>query len=260
MSELQNIWGDIKNRRFIESYIVFGASLLVLIVDVFGVTSPSVMNEIILAALSAIIYLTVLERREFREMSGQGDFEGITSFRANRDRILSLDRNLSTAKKEIILYAVQHSTLVHQCLGLLEDKAKNGCKIKILMMAARGPDGKVNPNVGETESQRRYTGTLAQIESSAASFQKWLASLSPSARERIEIRTYLECPMATYLFIDRDEPNGFVQVELLLYGIHVHDMPHYIVTKKKGGHLFDTHCESFDRLWAKSQVLVPVSE
>jgi hypothetical protein len=128
------------------------------------------------------------------------------------------------------------------------------------MMAARDADGRINPNVAETESHRRYTGILAQIESSTSSFQEWLTTLNPSTRERVEIRTYLECPTTTYVFIDRDEPDGFVQVELLLYGTHVRDLPHYILTKKRGGPFFDIHCQSFNRLWDKSQVLVATSE
>jgi len=260
MDELKNIRDDIKNRRFIESYIVLAVGLVILVADVFGIANPSMISGIILATLSAIVYLTVLERREFRKLSEQGNIEGITAFYPNRDNLLPLDRIINTAKQEIILYAVQHSTVVHQYLGLLEAKAETGCKVKILLMAARSPDGKVNPNVAESESHRRYTGLLAQIEASTASFQTWHASLSPTARERVEIRVYLECPIATYTFIDRDEPDGFVQVELLLYGIHVSDVPHYIVSRKKGGRFFDTHRESFDRLWAKSGTLMPANQ
>jgi hypothetical protein len=262
MNELRTIWNDIRNRNFLESYIVLAVGAVILVADIFGAIDPPVMNEVILAVLSAIVYLIVLERREYQRMSAQRDrdIEGITVFHPNRDSLLPLDRILRKAKKELILYAVQHSYVIHQCLGLLEEKAEAGCKIKILMMAPRSVDGEVNPNVMESASHRRYAGLLEQIESSAKSFQSWLGSLSASARQMVEIRTYLECPVATYTFIDKDETSGFVQVELLLYGIHVHDMPHYIVTKKDDGRFFDTHCESFDRLWSRSQVLPPLGE
>mgnify|MGYP001114247750 CR=1 FL=1 len=171
-----------------------------------------------------------------------------------------MDETLGRAKEEIILYAVQHSAVVHQYLGLLKDKAEAGCKIKILLMAARSPSGEVNPNVREIESHRRYVGVLSQLESSTQSLQTWLGSLSPSAREKVEIRTYRQFAVCTYLFIDRDELDGFVQVELLLYGTHVRDMPHYIVTRRDGGRFFGIHCEYFDRLWNISKVLPPISE
>lgn len=260
MSEFQNVWNDIKNRKYIESYIVFIVGVGVLVADIIGDTDTAVMNEIILAILSALIYLTILERREIQKASEQRDIEGITAFHASRDSMLPLDRILNRARKEIILYAVQHSTVVHQYLGLLQDKAEAGCRIRILMMATTCPDGGINPNVAEHDSHRRYSGLLPQLESSRNSFQSWLSSLSPPVRERIEIRTYQECPVATYTFIDREEIDGFVQVELLLYGIHVHDMPHYVVTRKDGGGFFDIHCKSFDRLWERSQVLVPVGD
>jgi hypothetical protein len=260
MNEFQNIQNDIKNKRFIESYIVLAMGIAVLTADIIGITSVAVMNEIILAILSTLIYLTILERREIQKASDQLDIEGISTFRANRNILIPLDVILNQAKKEIILYAVQHSTIVHQYLGLLEEKAEAGCQVKILMMAATHSDGSINPNVAESESHRRYSGLLQQIVSSTNSFSSWLASLSPPVQTRVEIRKYQECPIATYLFVDRDEVEGFVQVELLLFGIHVHDMPHYIVTKKDGGRFFDIHCESFDKLWEKSQVLEPDSQ
>lgn len=173
----------------------------------------------------------------------------------NRETLISLDKIIIQAQKEIILYSVQHGALVHQCLGLLQQKAESGCKIKILMMAPKNSLGEINPNVLESESHRRYKGLLSQIESSTKSLKEWVNSLNFPAQKMIEIRTYQECPIATYLFIDKDDSNGFVQVELLLYGIHVQDMPHYIVYKNENERFLKTHIESFEKLWANSAVL-----
>ena len=100
------------------------------------------MDEITLAVLAAIVYLIILERRESHKMSAREDVEGITTFHISRDSLPPLDRLLRKAKKEIILYAVQHSHLVHQCLGILREKAEAGCRVRVLMMAPRGPDGR----------------------------------------------------------------------------------------------------------------------
>ena len=191
----------------------------------------------------------------------QLDVEGITVFHPNRDRIPPLEHSFNQAKKEIILYAVQHSAVVHQYLGLLRDKAQKGCQVKILMMAPRMPNGEVNPNVRESESQRRYVGLLPQIENNTRTIQEWWGSLSESAKQMVEVRAYQEYPVATYTFIDRNEANGYVLVEIQHYGIHVHDMPHYIVNKKdrSSAQFFQIHCESFDRLWSKSYALHPVA-
>jgi hypothetical protein len=259
MNELRKIFKDLKNLDFIESYIVVAVGLVVFVMSLFNNLTNSVMFQVILAALSALIYLTIMGRRETKELYF-GDIEGIITFHPNRDKLIPLDHWFNKAKKEIVLYAVQHSAVVHQYLGLLKDKAENGCRIKILMMSARMPDGEVNPNVRESESQRRYTGLLPQIENNTKTLREWWESLSESARQVVEVRMYQEYPVATYTFIDRDEANGFVLVEIQHYGVHVHDMPHYIVTKKddSSARFFQTHCESFDRLWSRSCVLNPI--
>ena len=71
----------------------------------------------------------------------------------------------------------------------------------------------------------------------------------------VEIRTYQQCPIMTFVIIDRDEPSGLVQTKTLLYGLDVREMPHYILTKKDGVNLFKAHSESFDQLWSKAAIL-----
>ena len=184
------------------------------------------------------------------------DPDKVTVELANRAYIDSLDSLLRKAQKEIILYAVHHSTIVHHGLGLLREKVEAGCEVKILLMAAQSADGKVNPNVLETESHRTYdVGLLSRIESNTQSFQTWLNTLSEAARKKIEIRAYQQCPINTFVIIDRDEPNGFVQTEVLLYGLVVRNKPHYKLTKKDGENLFKAHCESFDQLWNRAEIL-----
>lgn len=259
MSQIQKIQNDIRNKRFLESYIVLIGGIAILIADIFGVATANAMNEIILALLSALIYLTVLERREIQTASEKSEFEGINEFHSNRDSMVSLDKMINRARTEIVMYAVQHSTVIHQYLGLLKDKAESGCNIKILMMAAKRVDGSMNPNVAESESHRVYSGKrlLSEIEANARSFLSWLDSLSPSAQEKVEIRVYQECPTASYLFIDRSEIHGFVQVELFLYGVHVRDMPHYVIKRKDNERFFKVHNDSFEGLWKRSHVLKP---
>ena len=174
---------------------------------------------------------------------------------ANRNSMPSLEVLIQKAQKEIIMCAVQHSYLAHQGLSLLQAKLETGCKVKILMMAAKNQNGEINRNVIEFESHRTYKGLLSQIESSTQLFETWFDSLSEASKKLIEIRSYQQCPIAALIFIDRDELNGLIQTEILLYGIDVREMPHYVLTQKSGSNLFKTHCESFDQLWSKAQIL-----
>ena len=110
-----------------------------------------------------------------------------------------------------------------------------------------------NPNVSEIAKHRLYSGLLQKLESNIKTLKDWMARLDSSIYNRIEIRTYQEFPVATYAFIDRETMDGFVQVEVCLYGIQVFDMPSYIVTKRNGGNFYDIHYKSFEKLWTNAK-------
>lgn len=186
---------------------------------------------------------------------GKPDDDSANVILANRKNMVSLELLMQKAQKEIIMYAVQHSYLAHHGLGILQGKLEMGCKVKILLMATKNQNGEINPNVTETESHRNYTGLLSQIESSTKLFESWFDSLNESAKKLLEIRTYQQCPVMSLIIIDRDEPNGLLQSEIFLYGVDVREMPHYVLSKKSGSKLFNSHSESFDRLWSKSEIL-----
>ncbi len=192
--------------------------------------------------------------QNFFKIGKQSD-DSATVILANRKHMPPLETLIQKAQKEIILYAVQHSYVVHHGLGLLQAKLETGCKVRILLMAARNQNGEINLNVIESESHRTYTGLLPQIESSTHSLESWFDSLTEAKKKLVEIRTYQQCPIMSLTIIDRDEPNGLIQSEIFLYGVDVREMPHYLLTKKNGSNLFRSHCESFDQLWSKSEAL-----
>lgn len=255
MNEFRNILNDIKNKKYIESYVVFLASLGVLIASFINL-SQSTLNQVVLAILSILLYASIVERRSYSKLLERGNIDGIAAFRINRDKMPSLSEHIGNARKEISILAVQHSALIHQYLGLVQQKAESGCQIKLLMMAAMDENGNLNPNVKALESHLTYSEVLSQLESNATTFKTWLDSLSVRSRKQVEIRTYVEHPIGSYLFIDKDEPDGYVQVEIFLYGVHVNDMPHYVVTRRDSHRFFQIHLDSFNKLWNKSQPLL----
>ncbi len=155
MNELRNILNDIKNKKYIESYAVFIASLGVLAASFINL-SQSTLNQAVLAILSILLYASIVERRAYSKLLERENIEGITKFRINRDKLPLLSEHIGKAKKEITILAVQHSALVHQYLGLIQQKAETGCQIKLLMMAGIDENGNINPNVKELESHLTY--------------------------------------------------------------------------------------------------------
>ncbi|MFX0136061.1 MAG: DUF5919 domain-containing protein [Candidatus Hodarchaeota archaeon] len=256
MSEFRKILKDLNERRFIESYLVLLLALSLLIADIFELIDPSILNKMILAVLSALLYVKILERREFKESTLSKEIEDISIFHSSRKNMISFSELINKAKKELIFYSIQHDTLVKNFLGQIEKKAEDGCKIKILIMSPLTENGSINPNVSEIAKHRLYSGLLQKLESNITTLKDWMARLDSSIYNRIEIRTYQEFPVATYTFIDRETMDGFVQVEVCLYGIQVFDMPSYIVTKKNGGNFYDMHYKSFEKLWTNAKDII----
>jgi len=255
MSELQSIWNDIKSRSFIEAYIVLFLGLAILIADVFGVQTENAMREITLAVLATLIYLNIKERREYAKFSKSKDIEGISAFHSSRDSMPKFDTFLRGAKKEIIFYAVKHSTLIHQYLGVLKERVEAGCKVKILLMAARDKDGNINPNVPDIDKQRFMTELLPTLEANTKALKEWHQTLSPKIRDRVEIRKYWENPTVTYTVLDKDEIHGFCMVEIFIPGVPLFNLPHYIVTRRDNEENFKIHIGSLNFVWNRAEPL-----
>lgn len=239
LNEIRNIWNDFKNGDYISSYIVILVSCVILVISIFTNVNISVILNLILAVLSVLIYSMIVERREYKKLGEKSQIEGITQFHPNRAKLPKLDEIIKAAKKDIALYAVVHNSLVHGHLGLLKEKAKNGCKVKILIMDTKDVEGNRNPNLKALGEIRpdvwgRHKA-ISQIDANTNLLRNWLESLGSPLREMVEIRTYTEFPVATYTFIDRDDIEGFVIVEVMLFGIDVYNIPHYIVSRKDGG-------------------------
>jgi len=201
--ELQKIFDDLKNLKYIESYAVIFIVIVILGLDIFGDSvEQTIMNNATLAVLSILVYVSIQERREYSSVKGRGEINGISVFNTSRDKLPPLRQQLFAAKHEIAILAQTYNLLVHQYLGLLKQRAQSGCSLKILMMAARDENGSVNPNVESYEIRWSQKGLLPMLENNSKIFSRWLSSLDNETRKQVEIRTYLEFPFGNYFFLD----------------------------------------------------------
>jgi len=198
-----------------------------------------------------------LDLSENRQIPLDSDIQaGIIAFHKNRGTEPHLiDRYLPEAKDEIAIMAVQFNSIVHQYLGELAQVASRGCQVKILMMSPKDAGGNDNPNVESYQSQRTYTKLLSRLEIATDSFKKWLDSLDSEVRKNVEIRQYLEHPTVSMFFVDKENDEGFLRVEVLPYKAHAHEFPNYQLLRKGDPEFFDFHKRSFNLLWEKSIVL-----
>lgn len=255
MNEIQHVWNDIKNRNFIEAYIVLLLGLVILFADILGVQTENAMREITLAVLSVLIYLNIKERREYTKLSKGKDVQGISVFHPSRESMPKLNSVMRGARKEIILYAIKHSVLVHQDLGILQERVEAGCRVKILIMAGEDMEGKVNPNVYDVDKQRFTTALLPTLQANTKALREWHNSLNPKWREKVEIRKYWGNPTVTYTVIDKDEIDGSFMVEVLIPGVPLFNLPHYIIMRRDDEDSFKLHIESLNYIWNKAEAI-----
>jgi|GEM_PF-2924212 len=255
MNVLQSIIADLQRHRHLESYATILVGSVLLLISVFGAKPAFAINGV-LAAVLVLLYSNILRSRESEKLSRTLDVAGISAF--HKDRGVEphlIPRLLPTAKHDIAMLAVQFSSIVHDYLGTLAEKAAAGCKVKILMMASRDANGNINPNVEAYESQRTYTDLRSRLENTAHTFAEWLASLDESIRRNIEIHEYTEHPTVSMFFVDRNDIHGFLRVEVLHYKTHAHQFPNYQVLRKDDADFYDFHWKSFEALWNSARPL-----
>ena len=86
-------------------------------------------------------------------------------------------------------------------------------------MSAFNQDGTINQNMQEIAEQRSLNRLRQEIEFNTLRLQEWANSLDEGLKEKIAIRAYTPFPTTTYIFVDPEHSNGYVQVEILLYKI-----------------------------------------
>ncbi len=197
--------------------------------------------------------LQILRHPDRKKGSDLNDPNSASILLVNRSYMPQLKDVMNLAKKEIILYAVQHTFLRHYGLDTLISKVQNGCKVRILMMSPTDSSGQPNPNVAESESHRTYSGLLEQIKVSRETFVKWYASRTSDEKKNIEIKEYDRCPTVTLTIIDPESDDAQMITELLIYGIDVQKLPSFCLRKHEAKNLFDAQLESFETLWKQAQ-------
>jgi hypothetical protein len=266
---IKDAFDDLKNKRFIEAYATLFIVVIFIGISIFRKEMTDIyMSKVILATLSMLLFINILERRETRELASKNDVtvltnqlekimdvEGISCFHISRKGIIPLEVSINKTEKEIIFYSVQHNYIVNNCLDYLEEMANKGKKIKILIMADKQKNGKRNPNVEQSELHRDYFRLRNEIEDNTLRLVKWWNDLNPYAQENVEIKSYVEFPVATYTIIDRESSFGYIVVELLFFSFGKHEQPHFIVEKQKCEDLFNKLSNSFDKLWGNAQWL-----
>ena len=249
--ELQRIFKDFQAGRNIEIYVLTLLAIVIAVLDIFNVVNQLIANAVILSVLAALLYGRILDRRQF-----ENQIHGIREFHENRETVPSLQETLSGAKRELLLIGVALTSVVHSQRALLENLARKGCKIKIAVWKPPSDNQqrallieKLEDVIDVPDLERNLPGNIERL-------RHWYSSLDESARKNIEIRGYTAFPSLSIIFVDKDNPEGLVHVEPIIYRAPPEELPSFRLGPHDAPKLFQILGRRYTLLWENSESLV----
>ena len=155
--------------RHLDKYCVATIAISILILDIFNITSDSIISEATVAVLAILIFYLIKLENKIEKLTQLDNIEGIISFRLNRENLPGLEETFSSASEEIIFWGSALYS-VHDRSDLIMQKLNQGCKVKILMMNTTDEeDNAINPNIAAYQKITRHAGfenrvTVAKLE------------------------------------------------------------------------------------------------
>lgn len=127
---LKTAWADIKNRKNLELYLFLTIALAVLVADIFGVGTKEALFEIVLAALSMLIYGLIDSRQTTERIEKK--LEETCQYQIELTRMVNeIPRLIFHGSKATKLFKVSD-------LPSLTELARDATTIDIMMWAASG--------------------------------------------------------------------------------------------------------------------------
>lgn len=128
-------------------------------------------------------------------------------------------------------------------IGFLYEKAKAGCKIRILLLDPLSSTPEIVSSLTEAKGLLKN-----DIERSVESFKHLLDM------RNVELR-YTAVPTPFGLVIkDSKEDSGIVEVDLYAYRVSAMDRPKLVITKEIDAERFTFFVEQFEKLWEDARV------
>ncbi len=156
MQGLKDFFVDIKSQKNIEAWIIFLITLILVLLDLFNVVNLSILSEVFLALLAALLYLTIKINRNIERTVSSRNIESSCKFYSKRSELPPYTHSINAAKHEICLLSVHATSFIRQDEELLKEKLRNKCKIRILIMSDQDKNGNSNLAVGVFEELTKH--------------------------------------------------------------------------------------------------------
>jgi hypothetical protein len=242
MKFLQNIWKDVTQGENLDLYATVGVSLLVIVLNIFGVAlSLSASLSLAILALLAIAILGNRHRLETIISNIKDDTSEIlyTDF---PDNIQDEINEKIKQSKNLLFIGIDLDITLSKHYPTLEKKLVQGERIKALL---------VNPDSPACEMVVRRSYRPNTIEALRSQIQSGLSSLQALQKKtagELEIRI-LDYPLTHGgIIVDADTPKGVIYTWHYSFRTHRGNRPKYVL-RASDGYWYDFFKEEAYALW-----------
>lgn len=247
-----------KSKRFLKHFdkvVVFVTAIIVLILDILGVTTSATVYQVILAVLAIQILFLIKLENQIEKLSYIDDIEGIRAFRLSRESLPTILDTFALASTELILWGSSLMSISYKSSMIIQ-KLNQGCRIKILLMAETDAAGNSNGNISKYQEIIKQVGFQKRLSLAHEELKVLGGLLNETQKSLLEIRQYTFFPTANYVIIDKDSKRGIIRVEPSLFGFFNDQSPSFDIDARSGAKLFELICKSFEEAWSNSRPLI----
>jgi len=215
------------------------SALLGWVITLIGLMATALFTERVISIRK--IEKNVVETNSFLKLK-EGS-PSLDSILRTRKQLPPLEERLKHTK-EIRITGGSLFRLSSEYIGFFEDKAKEGCHLKFLLLNPNCTAAKLIAKniVYEVENYEVYKNNI----NNALGNLKTLKNKFP---EMVQIRISDFIPSYSLFICDPVKQEGNIMVELYTYGVPTRERPHLILLKSREPDWFKFFLKQFDNIW-----------
>lgn len=239
MKLLEKIIDDIRDGQNIENYIIIILAIVILALDIFGISNNEAMSEITLAVLALIAFGRIMDARRLENMEEQVSLLGQSRFLQKYPDSLKNDMH---ATSELWMVGITLDRTVQNNYPDFLRQLNRGATIKVLLIK---PGSNASTAAAFRELQPRQASYLDQkIKHTMSEFCRMKAE---SSNGNLELKTIDVVPSFGCYAMNPEQKDGKIYVEH--YGFKSEeDVPRLVLTSLDG-FVYDSFLNQLHNLW-----------
>jgi hypothetical protein len=244
MKILRNIWDDIRKGENIDLYLTIVAAVAFVILNMVGETSPSLLASLTLAVLALLAMTNLGNRRRMEELMEQKAQTLDDFFREEFPASYKTDFENAT---EIWLVGVSLNRTLKTLYGKLEQKLKQGGRVRVLLVHPEGP----GLEMAVTRNYARRDTALKRQE--IISILTLLDGLRVIAPGHLEVRTIQHPLNYGAMAANPDTASGTLYLEHYCFRVSIESVPRFVL-HTQDGRWYDFFKTELRTLWEAGDV------